>query len=174
MNKYWQILILVAVAIAVVFLIPKKQRPEVTATDFESCQAAGGSVTTGEPMTCTMPDGTSFEDEEEPIPEPEVVLDTPAYGALVASPLTVSGKAKGFWFFEANIPVTLKDQTGQVLVQKGFMATGEWMTEDYVDFTGTLEFATPTTEFGVLIINKDNPSGDPEPDASYAIPVRLK
>src|SRR3989344_2984279 len=163
MNKYWQILILVVVAIAVVFLIPKKKESQVTATDFESCQAAGGNVTTGEPMTCTMPDGTSFDDEDsETIPEPEVVIESPAYGALVKSPLTVSGKAKGFWFFEANIPVTLKDQTGQVLVQKGFMATGEWMTEDYVDFTGTLEFATPTTEFGVLIINKDNPSGDPE------------
>src|SRR3989344_6204493 len=124
MNKYWQILILVVVAIAVVFLIPKKKEPQVTATDFESCQTAGGNVTSGEPMTCTMPDGTSFEDEDdEALPEPEVVVDTPAYSALVKSPLTVSGRAKGFWFFEANIPVTLKDQTCKVLVQKGFMAT---------------------------------------------------
>lgn len=172
MNKYWQILILAVVAIAIIFLIPKKQEPQVTATDFESCQAAGGSVTSGEQMTCTMPDGTTF--EEEVVPEPEVVIDTPTYGALVASPLTVSGKAKGFWFFEANIPVTLKDQDGKILAQKGFMTSSEWMTEDYVPFSGTLEFATPTTEFGVLIINKDNPSGDPERDASYAIPVRFK
>lgn len=172
MNRYWQIGVLVAVAIAVIFLIPKKQQPEKMATDFESCQAAGGNITNTEPRECTMPDGTSFEEEQ--AAEPEVVVTAPEYGGLATSPLTVTGKAKGFWFFEANIPVTLKDQNGKILAQKGFMTSDDWMTEEYVNFSGTLEFATPETEFGVLIISKDNPSGDPERDASFAVPVRFK
>jgi hypothetical protein len=88
--------------------------------------------------------------------------------------LTVTGKAKGNWYFEANLPVTLKDSNGKVLAQVGAQAQGEWMTEDYVNFTAVLNFPTPTTEFGVLLIEKDNPSGLPENDASYAIPVRFR
>jgi len=124
-------------------------------------------------QTRTVPEPTVVDDEE-PTFEPEVVVDQPEYGALVASPLKVSGKARGTWFFEANIPVTLKDSNGKILAQKGFQAKGEWMTEEFVEFEDTLIFATPETEFGVLLIEKDNPSGLPENDAAFAVPVRFK
>ncbi|MBI2356036.1 MAG: Gmad2 immunoglobulin-like domain-containing protein [Candidatus Doudnabacteria bacterium] len=104
----------------------------------------------------------------------EVVIETPQRGDLVKSPLAVKGKAKGIWFFEANLPVTLKDQNGKILAQKGFQAKGEWMTEDYVEFEDTLTFAAPTTEFGVLVIENDNPSGLKEFEKSFAVPVRFK
>lgn len=105
---------------------------------------------------------------------PEVVVETPAWGDLVSSPLKVSGKARGTWYFEANLPVRLEDQTGKILAQKGFSAIGDWMTEDYVEFADILEFATPATEYGRIIIDKDNPSGLSEFDASFAIPVRFR
>ncbi len=173
MNKYIQgaILILIAVAVVLLLSLNRGEKP-VEITDFQSCEQAGGSIVDGEPVRCVAPNGQSFEEDE--APEPEVVIETPAYGALVTSPLTVKGKARGTWFFEANIPVTLKDQNGKVLAQKGFQADGEWMTTDYVPFSGTLEFATPETDFGVLIINKDNPSGLPQFDSAFAIPVRFK
>ncbi len=170
MNKYWQILIVI-IAVAAIFLLPKKHAPVHVATDFASCQAAGGSITDGDPITCTF-NGQTFAEEE--TLEPEVVIDTPAEGALVTSPLTVSGKARGNWFFEANLPATLKDANGKILVQKGMTATSDWMTTDFVPFTGTLEFAPPETEMGSLVISKDNPSGDPANDSSVAIPVRFK
>ncbi|OGE88281.1 MAG: hypothetical protein A3J07_00615 [Candidatus Doudnabacteria bacterium RIFCSPLOWO2_02_FULL_49_13] len=179
MNRYWQILILVVLGAAVIFLVPRKRAMAPEATDFATCQQAGGTLTDGDPVVCTINGQTFAEDVNQ---EPEVVVDLPEYGALVTSPLSVSGSARGSWFFEANIPVTLKDQNGLVLAQKGFSAGGgsafggqvNWMTEDYVPFSGTLEFATPTTDFGVLIINKDNPSGDPQFDAAFAVPVRFK
>jgi hypothetical protein len=173
MNKHriLQLAVLVVLAVLALFVIQRKPQMQPVVTDFQSCQEAGGILTDGDPVVCTIND-QNFEEEQNP--EPEVVLDTPSYGGLVSSPLHVSGKAKGFWFFEANIPVTLKDQNGKVLAQKGFMATSDWMTPEYVPFEGDLEFSTPETEFGVLIINKDNPSGLPEHDASYAIPVRFK
>lgn len=173
MNKYIQGAILIIIAVAVVLLLSlnRGEKP-VEITDFQSCEQAGGSIVDGEPVRCVAPNGQSFEEDE--APEPEVVIETPVYGALVTSPLIVKGKARGTWFFEANIPVTLKDQNGKVLAQKGFQAEGEWMTTDYVPFSGTLEFATPETDFGVLIINKDNPSGLPQFDSAFAIPVRFK
>jgi hypothetical protein len=119
-----------------------------------------------------MSDGRTFAEEESSLPD--VILDQPKYGDLVKSPLGIIGKARGTWFSEANIPVTLKDDTGKVLAQQGLQAIGDWMTAEYVPFAGTVPFDPGTAEFGVLIINKDNPSGNPDLDSSIAIPVRFK
>ena len=46
------------------------------------------------------------------------------------------------------------------------------MTEDFVSYTATLEFETPTYgERGTLILQKDNPSALPENDAAVEVPV---
>jgi len=169
MKYYQKVLILIVIALAVVYAVPKKSRQ---VTDFQSCKEAGYPLLETYPEQCKTPDGRTF--MEEAYDNPEVIISSPKQGQLVASPLTVTGKARGFWFFEANLPATLKDQNGKILVRKGLTAKGNWMTEDYVEFEGTLEFPKPETEFGVLIIEKDNPSGDPQFDASYAIPVRFK
>lgn len=171
MNKYWQILILVVLAVVVIFLIPAHRALAPAVTDFESCQKAGGTITDGEPVTCSF-DNQTF--PEQVSAQPEVVVDQPTYGALVSSPLTVTGRARGNWFFEANLPATLKDANGKVLAQKGMTATSDWMTVDFVPFAGTLEFTIPDTATGSLIISKDNPSGDPANNSSFAVPVRFK
>ena len=163
--------LIIAVVIAIVLLpyLKKAQAPAVT--DFGSCQTAGGTITDGEPVTCTY-NGQRFEEVE--TPEPEVVLDKPQYGDLVTSPMTVSGRARGFWFFEASMPATLKDENGKVLFQGPIQADGDWMTTDYVPFQQAIPFDPGTAQYGVLIISKDNPSGDPTKDASVAVPVRFK
>jgi hypothetical protein len=105
----------------------------------------------------------------------EVVVETPTRGQVVTSPLTVTGKARGNWFFEANLPVTLKDLDGNVLAQVGAQAQGDWMTTEHVGFTTVLEFQVPADEeFGVLVIEKDNPSGLEEYDKSFTVPVRFR
>lgn len=174
MNRSILVIIIVILLVAAGFFFWHFQNdPQtITITDFKSCEEAGGVLIDGDPVKCQAPDGTIYEAENSA--EPEVIVDMPAYGAVVTSPLKVTGRARGTWFFEANLPVTLKDSNGKVLAQKGFQAIGEWMTEDFVEFEGTLEFATPTTELGVLLIEKDNPSGLPEHDAAFAVPVRFK
>lgn len=140
-------------------------------SDFESCaRSQGGKVQESYPRRCQTADGRTF---TEPVTEGDVVVFSPRPGETVTSPLQVTGKARGNWYFEANLPVTLKDQTGQILAQKGFQAKSDWMTTDYVEFEGTLEFAKPNTEYGLLLIEKDNPSGLPEHDASYVVPVKF-
>ena len=100
-----------------------------------------------------------------------MVVDTPRPGDAITSPLHIKGGAKGNWFFEANLPVVLKDQSGQVLAQQGLHAIGNWMTTDYVEFDETISFTSPGPEYGTLTISKDNPSGDPQNDASFVVPL---
>jgi hypothetical protein len=109
-------------------------------------------------------------------PNSPVILDMIKANATVTSPLTVAGKARGNWFFEANLPIKITDASGKVLGQVGAQAVGEWMTTNYVPFSATLTFTAPTStaqnpQTGFLIIEKDNPSGLPENDASVKIPV---
>ncbi len=105
---------------------------------------------------------------------PPVVVNQPARGALVSSPLTVTGLARGSWFFEATFPVELRDATGKRLAQ-GTAATDEyWMTTGFVPFSATLTFAKPKTETGTLVLSKDNPSGEPQNDARFEVPVKFK
>ena len=166
--------IIVVAGAAVIYFLPRESKaPDVIAIyDFATCAEAGYPVAESQPRTCRTPNGTVYTETNQE--NPEVIVETPTQNALVTSPLRVKGKARGFWFFEANLPVTLKDQNGKILAQKGFQAKGEWMTTDHVEFEDTLTFQTPTTEFGVLLIEKDNASGLPQFDASFAVPVRFR
>jgi hypothetical protein len=100
-------------------------------------------------------------------------VDSPVAGQVVSSPLTVRGSARGPFYFEASFPVTLLDGNGQRLAQTHATAQGEWMTPDWVPFTATLTFAAPTTATGTLVLENDNPSGDPTRAVSRRIDVRF-
>lgn len=100
-----------------------------------------------------------------------VYIETPFSGMNVASPLVVSGRARGNWYFEASFPVKLLDGNGNELVVTPAQAQGDWMTVDYVPFSVTLTFPTPATATGTLILQKDNPSGEPQFDDFVSIPV---
>lgn len=92
----------------------------------------------------------------------------------VTSPLEISGQVKGTWSFEASFPVILNDASGKILAQTPARLTGDWMTTNYVPFTVTLNFDKSATSTGTLILQKDNPSGDPSQDDSVQIPVTFK
>lgn len=101
-----------------------------------------------------------------------IVLENPLLGAVVESPLRISGKARGPWFFEGSFPVVLVDWDGRIIAEGPAYATGEWMTEAFVPFTAELSFKKPEDgELGALILKKDNPSGLPEHDDAIEVPV---
>jgi len=100
-----------------------------------------------------------------------IVVDTPLPYSSIQSPLVISGKARGNWYFEASFPVKLYDANKTLLAQAPAQAQGEWMTTSYVPFSITLTFATSTTPTGTLVLEKDNPSGLPEHDNQLEIPV---
>jgi hypothetical protein len=119
-----------------------------------------------------------------PVPTPVsdksdlIRVTSPMPNDTITSPLTVKGEARGTWFFEASFPVILEDSNGSVIGQIPAHADGDWMTENFVPFTATIEFKTPTTTAGAqnngtLVLKKDNPSGMPEKDDSLEIPVNF-
>ena len=89
----------------------------------------------------------------------------------VASPLKVSGKAVGNWYFEESFPIMILDANGEKLGVVPAQAQSDWMTTEFVPFEATLTFDKPTTKTGTLVLMKDNPSGLPEYDNSISIPV---
>ncbi|MEK7528151.1 MAG: Gmad2 immunoglobulin-like domain-containing protein [Patescibacteria group bacterium] len=103
-----------------------------------------------------------------------IAVSSPAVNSLVQSPLEVTGKARGQWFFEGSFPIEIVDANGEVLGQKYVQSLDNWMTEDFVDFRGEIEFSSPKTETGTLILSADNPSGLPQNDRSIEIPVIFK
>ena len=105
---------------------------------------------------------------------PQVRVTAPNPGAVIGSPLTVSGEARGNWYFEASFPVRLVDSSGQQLAVVPAQARGEWMTTNFVPFEVQLSFLPPSSAGGFLILQKDNPSGLPEHADSLVIPVRFR
>ncbi|MFA5954028.1 MAG: Gmad2 immunoglobulin-like domain-containing protein [Patescibacteria group bacterium] len=102
-----------------------------------------------------------------------IVVTSPVKDAVVASPLVITGSARGPWYFEASFPVRLLGSDGSVLGSGVAQAEGDWMTENFVPFTAILTFIPPQTGTGVLVLQKDNPSGIPGHDDALYIPVRF-
>ena len=102
-------------------------------------------------------------------------VTAPKPNDLVAGTLSITGEARGTWFFEASFPIRLVDQDGNDLAQTHAEAQGEWMTEDFVPFTATLTIPANATDAqkGTLILEKDNPSGQPENAQELRVPVRF-
>jgi hypothetical protein len=92
----------------------------------------------------------------------------------LTSPLSVTGEARGYWFFEATFPIKLLDKNGNIIVQSFAQAQGEWMTENFVPFSAQLNFTVSETQKGTLVLKKDNPSDLPQNDDELRVPVVLK
>ena len=107
-----------------------------------------------------------------------ITLISPVPNSVVEQPLTLSGEARGYWYFEASFPVTITNWDGLIIGEGFATAQGDWMTEAFVPFTATVEFENPYVDGqpdfmkrGFLILQKDNPSGLPENDNALEIPI---
>lgn len=101
-----------------------------------------------------------------------IVVRSPSAGAVVSSPLRIEGRARGVWFFEGDFPVVLEDARGRRVAEWYVTAKGEWMTDEFVPFEGTIEFKKPDSGVrGRLVLKKDNPTGLPKHDDEIEIPI---
>lgn len=118
---------------------------------------------------------------EQPVDEDiDIILDSPQADQAISSPLIITGRARGNWYFEASFPIVLTDWDGRIIAEYYATAQGDWMTEDFVPFKSTLVFDTPvykdSPDFmrnGFLILQKDNPSGLPEYDDALEIGIKF-
>jgi|GEM_PF-1827273 len=106
-----------------------------------------------------------------------IVIDEPVTEAAVDSPIVVSGQARGYWFFEATAPVTVTNWDGLIIGEGYITADGDWMTEDFVPFTGDIAYTqlvSPYSATGTIIFHRANPSALPENDAAIEVTVQLE
>ena len=109
--------------------------------------------------------------------EPKIIVEYPVQNDIVSSPLVVEGKAKGTWFFEGDFPIRLYLGSNKLVdkyVEGYAVAKGEWMTTDYVEFEATIEFPTPSTNNGILVLQKNNPSDLEENNEEISINVKFE
>lgn len=102
----------------------------------------------------------------------DISLDQPSSGAAVSSPISLSGTARGPWFFEANAPVAVLSDIGEVVGSSFITAEGEWMSESFVPFSGEVTVSSYTGP-ATLVLSKQNASGLPERAASLQIPITI-
>jgi hypothetical protein len=180
-------LIFVAIILAL-FWYMKRDTGSIQVTTFEECEQAGYTVVGTSPETCRTPEGTVFiktatasvptSTSSSPTSSPAgneslIRVTNVVPNQKITSPLTVTGEARGNWFFEASFPVKILDGNGQMIAQMPAQAIGEWMTSEFVPFKVVLSFAKPSTATGTLMLNNDNPSGLPENDKFISIPIRF-
>ncbi len=103
-----------------------------------------------------------------------IIIESPQPYDIIQRPFFFSGSARGGWFFEASFPVRVLDVNEGVLGRGAAVTTGNWMTDEFVPFSGTIELDTPMTDTGVVIFEKDNPSGLPENGGRFEVQVRFK
>ncbi len=140
---------------------------------FEECVAAGHPILESYPARCLTDDGQSFvQDIGNELEKTDLIrVSAPRPTATVGDPITISGEARGFWFFEASFPIHLEDKSGQRLTTTIATAQGEWMTEDFVPFQATLDIPASVSGPLILVFEKDNPSGLPEHDDALRMPI---
>lgn len=104
-----------------------------------------------------------------------IKVSNPPMNSSISSPATLTGVARGTWYFEATAPVLLTDAKGKILAEGYVTAQNNWMTTEFVPFIGTLAYpAQPSGSNGVLVFRNDNPSGIPSRDQAVEILVKFK
>ena len=138
-------------------------------SSFTQCVEAGYPVMESYPRQCAPPSGPSFT-EELPV---EVKNLSVSAKEQISSPLNLTGEARGTWFFEASLPVAIYDANGLQIALEPAQAQSDWMTTGFVPFSVTLTFAPAATSTGELVIMADNPSGEPQNDKEFRVPIKF-
>ncbi len=105
-----------------------------------------------------------------------IEIFSPKANEIISSPINISGLVNGNgWFgFEGQVGVVkLKDDNGKELALGILTAQGEWM-QKVVNFKTNIKFSNPATSTGTLVFYNENPSGDPDKDKTFVLPVRFK
>ena len=104
-----------------------------------------------------------------------ITISLPKVNDIISSPLKIVGTVIGYGWtgFEGQVgTVTLYDGGDNELAKGVLKATTEW-TALPTNFEVTLEFNTGFSG-GSLVFQNENPSGDPDKDKTFMLPVKFK
>lgn len=105
-------------------------------------------------------------------------VESPLPAGAVPPMFEVAGEARGPWYFEASFPIEVLNASGKLITTAVAEAQGDWMTEEFVPFSVTVDVTEAVTkgtitpgEKGTLVFKKSNASGLPEHDDELRIPI---
>jgi len=177
-NKFViAIVLIIIIVMAVLIGIKKYAQTTIAAiSNFEECTIAGYPILESYPPQCKTPDGRTFVQNigNEMDKSDLIRIDSPRPNTAISNPLTITGQARGNWYFEASFPLELVDSNGVVIAQSHAEALAEWMTTEFVPFEAKLTYTSSRDQNGELILRKDNPSGLSQNDNELRIPVFIK
>lgn len=146
--------------------------------------ALGVALTTREGSDSTkdvvkQTQNTSIDDKtelESSVPQKDDLIRVPSLknNQVVDGSLTLTGEARGQWYFEGSFPVRVEDANGKIIGKVVAKAQGEWTTTEYVPFKVFVIFDKPQTTTGFIIFEKDNPSGLAENANELSVPIRFE
>jgi len=103
-----------------------------------------------------------------------IIIESPQSGSTIYSPLIVTGRAKGKWYFEASFPFYVTNSSGAIIGQGIIQAQSDWMSPNLVPFRGEVKFPQqPSGSSGHLVFKNDNPSGLTENQYSFSVPIKF-
>ena len=179
MNKKTLIVILILIiffSVVGIYLLFSFEKEKIEISDFEQCVLKGNIIEESYPRVCRTKEGLSFvEDIGNEFEKIDlIIVNNPRPNQIIESPLIISGRARGFWFFEADFLVELLDENENIIFFGIATAKSEWMTEEFVEFEEEIIFEKPNTKKGKLILHRDNPSGLKENEDSLIIPIKFE
>jgi len=163
-KNLFLIVIIILIILGGIYLFTKREKGVVCTQDVKECP--DGSFVSRVAPDCNF---ASCPGEKEGI-----LVSLPKRNQKIKSPLKIEGEARGFWFFEAQFSVELYDVNENFLGRAILTAKDDWMTENFVFFEGELEFAQSATSLGTLRFLSDNPSGLPENQKIFEVPIQFE
>ena len=163
-KKLFFIVIIIPIILGGIYLFTKKERGVICIQDVKECP--DGSFVSRVAPDCNF---APCPGEKEGI-----LVSLPKRNEKIKSPLKIEGEARGFWFFEAQFSVELYDANDNFLGRAILTAKDDWMTENFVSFEGELIFMSPSAESGTLRFLSANPSGLPEHQKIFEVPVQFE
>lgn len=125
---------------------------------------------------CSPPEQQQSQEAETTVAEgvdmQGVVVNTPADGARVTSPLVVEGTAPGDWYFEAQFVGQLRGADGALLAEAPARAQEDWMTEAPVPYRAEFTFSVTQETPATIVLQEDMPADGANP-REVTIPVVL-
>jgi len=119
-------------------------------------------------------DGDTSTNPSTPPLDTNVSVSSPKSGAIVSHTFTISGNAPNTWYFEAVFPIKVTTPAGDTVGTAQGRAQTDWTVEGQVPFTATVSITSSYSGPATVALLRDNPSGLPENDDSFEVPVIIQ
>lgn len=105
----------------------------------------------------------------------DIIINSPKKEELISSPLVITGQVNGNGWsgFEGQVgTVKLLGSNAEILGTAILEPTTDWMRLP-TKFKAILVFASAKEQNGMLVFKNENPSGMPENDTEFKLPVKI-